>query len=169
MINRPQPDEFPAYAIVYVNLVGDGPILDILAHLQNTTHTFFATMDPAKADYAYAEGKWTIKQVLGHMIDTERVFGYRALVFSRHPVELPGFDQDIYVENADLSGRTLEDLADEFKTVRESNLYLLKSITEKQSTQKGVANNNPASVRGLAYLMAGHEMHHLKILKERYL
>jgi len=126
-------------------------------------------MDPGKADYAYADGKWTVKQVLGHMADTERVFAYRALAFSREAIELPGFDQDVYMEKATFNTRNLEDIADEFKTVRESSLYLFRSLSDEQQIQKGIASGNPVSVRALAYMIAGHEMHHIKILKERYL
>ena len=169
MINRPQPDEYPAYAAGYVNLVGNGPILEILEYQQQNTYNFFVKMDPDKAGYTYADSKWTVKQVLGHMVDTERVFAYRALVFSREAVELPGFDQDVYMEKATFNSRTLEDIANEFKSVRESSLHLLRSITDEQQTQKGIASGNPVSVRALAYLIAGHEMHHIKILKERYL
>lgn len=169
MINRPQPDEYSAFAARYVDLVGKGPIVEILEYLQQSTYNFFTRLDPEKAAYAYAEGKWTIKQVLGHMADTERVFAYRALVFSREAVELPGFDQDVYMEKATFNTRSLEDLADEFKTVRESSLYLFRSFSEEQQMQKGVASGNPVSVRALAYMIAGHEMHHIKILKERYL
>jgi uncharacterized damage-inducible protein DinB len=169
MINRPQPDEYSAYAARYVDLVGNGPILEILKDLQQNTYDFFVGLDPDKAAYTYAEGKWTIKQVLGHMADTERVFAYRALAFSREAIELPGFDQDVYMEKATFNDRSLEDLANEFKTIRESTLYLLRSLTEEQSTQKGVASGNPVSVRALAYMMAGHEMHHIKVLKEKYL
>ena len=169
MINRPQPGEYPPYAAGYVNLVGNGPILEILEYQQQTTHNFFVRMDPDKAAYAYAEGKWTVKQVLGHMVDTERIFAYRALAFSRENIELPGFDQDVYTEKSTYSTRSLEDIANEFKTVRESSLYLFRSITDEQSTQKGIASGNPVSVRALIYMIAGHEMHHIKILKERYL
>ncbi|MFI5136870.1 MAG: DinB family protein [Sphingobacteriales bacterium] len=169
MINRPQPDEYSAFAARYVDLVGNGPILEILKDLQQSTYNFFVGIDPDKAAYAYAEGKWTIKQVLGHMSDTERVFAYRALVFSREAIELPGFDQDVYMEKATFNNRSLEDIANEFKTIRESTLYLLRSLTEEQSMQKGVASGNPVSVRALAYMMAGHEMHHIKVLKEKYL
>jgi len=169
MINRPQPDEYSAFAARYVDLVGNGPILEILKDLQQSTYNFFVGLAPDKAAYAYAEGKWTIKQVLGHMSDTERVFAYRALVFSREAIELPGFEQDVYMEKATFNDRSLEDLANEFKTIRESTLYLLRSLTEEQSMQKGVAGGNPVSVRGLAYMMAGHEMHHIKVLKEKYL
>jgi len=169
MIERPQPDEYSAFAARYVDLVGKGPIIEILEYLQQMTYNFFLRIDPDKASYAYAEGKWTVKQVLGHMADTERVFAYRALAFSREAIELPGFDQDVYMEKATFNERTLEDLAEEFRTVREATLYLLKSLTEEQTKQKGIASGNPVSVRALAYMIAGHEMHHIKVLKEKYL
>ena len=169
MINRPQPEEYPAYAARYVDLVGTEPILEILVQLQQSSYNLFTNLSADKADYAYAEGKWTIKQVLGHIADTERVFAYRALAFSREAIELPGFDQDVYMEKATFNSRSLEDIANEFKTIRQSTLYLFRSMTEDQSTQKGIASGNPVSVRGLAYMIAGHEMHHIKILKERYL
>jgi len=169
MIERPQPDEYPPFAAKYVDLVSNGPIIEILEYLQQMNYNFFLRIDPDKASYAYAEGKWTLKQVLGHMSDTERVFAYRALVFSRESIELPGFDQDVYMEKATFNDRTLEDLAEEFRTVRETTLYLLKSLTEEQTKQKGIAGGNPVSVRGLAYMIAGHELHHIKVLKEKYL
>lgn len=169
MIDRPQPGEFPPFASRYVDLVGKGPIIEILEYLQQMTYNFFLRIDPEKASYAYAEGKWTLKQVLGHMCDTERVFAYRALVFSRESIELPGFDQDIYMQNTTFNERTLEDLAEEYRTIRETTLYLLKGLTEEQSKQKGIASGNPVSVRGLAYMIAGHEMYHVKLVKERYL
>ncbi|MDB5138523.1 MAG: damage-inducible protein DinB [Mucilaginibacter sp.] len=169
MTSRPLPHEYSAYAVRYVDLVGDEPILEILEQQQKNTYDIFTGIDISKADYAYAEGKWTIKQVLGHMADTERVFAYRALVFSREAIELPGFEQDVYMEKATFNIRTLEDIANEFKTIRESSIYLFKSMNEEQLTQKGIASGNPVSVRALAYMIAGHEMHHIKILKERYL
>ena len=169
MINRPQPDEYPPFAGRYVSLVGDGPILELLEKQKNSTYNFLTGIHPGKAGLAYAENKWTIKEVIGHMADTERVFAYRALVFSREAIELPGFDQDIYMLNNTFNSRQLVDLADEFKAVREASLYLLKSLSETQLMQKGIASHSPVSVRGLAYMMAGHELHHLKILRERYL
>ena len=149
--------------------MGNAPILEILEQQQKNSYNFFKGISPGKAAYAYAEGKWTIKQVLGHMSDTERIFAYRALAFSHEPVELPGFDQDAYMENATFNSRSLEDLANEFKTVRESSLYLFRSLSDGQQTQKGIASGNPVSVRALAYMIAGHELHHIKVLKERYL
>jgi uncharacterized damage-inducible protein DinB len=169
MISRPQPDEYSAYAARYVDLVGNGPIIEILEYLQQMNYNFFLRLDPEKAGYKYADDKWTVKQVLGHMCDTERVFAYRALVFSRESIVLPGFDQDLYMEHATFNSRTIEDLAEEFRAIRESTLYLFRSFTEEQSAQKGIASGNPFSVRAYAYMIAGHEMHHIKILKERYL
>jgi len=169
MISRPQPDEYSAYAARYVDLVGNGPIIEILEYQQQMDYNFFLRLDPAKASYKYAEDKWTVKQVLGHMCDTERVFAYRALVFSRESIELPGFDQDVYMEHASFNSRSIEDLAEEFKTIRESTLYLFRSFTDDQSKRKGIASGSPFSVRAYAYMIAGHEMHHIKILKEKYL
>ena len=150
MINRPQPDEYSAYAARYVDLVGNDPILAILEQQQQNSYNFFKGISPDKAAYAYAEGKWTIKQVLGHMIDTERVFAYRALVFSHESIELPGFDQDVYMEKNTFNNRTLEDLANEFKVVRESSLYLFRPMSDEQQMQKGIASGNPFSVRAFA-------------------
>jgi uncharacterized damage-inducible protein DinB len=168
MIKRPLQNEYPPFAGRYVDLVGDGQVLDILENAKDATYGFFLSLAD-RADLAYAEGKWTIKQVIGHMSDTERIFAYRLLVFSHEAIELPGFDQDIYMATSAFNSRSLEDLANEFRTTRESSLYLIRSLTEEQSTQKGIASGHPVSVRGLAYMIAGHEMHHINILKERYL
>jgi uncharacterized damage-inducible protein DinB len=168
MMNRPQPDEYAPFYSKYINLVGDGPILEILEQLKETSFEYFKSIPPEKAGYAYSEGKWTIKEVLGHMIDTERTFAYRVLCFSREETALPGFDQDVYMLKATFNTRSLTDLADEFKSVRASNMYLFRSLSDEQETQKGIASGNPVSVRAILYIMAGHELHHLNILKERY-
>ncbi len=168
MISRPQPDEYSVFPSRYINLVGNAPILEVLEYQQQSTCDLFTAVHPDKAAYAYAEGKWTIKQVLGHIIDTERVFAYRALVFSREQIELAGFDQDVYMANSSFESRSIIDLANEFKIIRQSTLYLFRSFTEAQLTQKGIASGNPVSVRALAYMIAGHEIHHINILKEKY-
>jgi uncharacterized damage-inducible protein DinB len=169
MINRPQPDEYSDYMGRYINLVGDEPILDILAHQQESTYNLFMQLAKDKAGYTYADGKWTVKEMLGHMIDAERTFAYRILAFSREETELPGFDQDVYMLKATFNDRTLLDLAEEFKFTRQANMYLYRSITDAQSIQKGIASGNPVSVRALLYITAGHVMHHVNILMERYL
>jgi len=170
MIYRPLPDEYSAYAETYVSNVPQGAdVMELLEELQTSTYNLFSNMAEEKAAYAYAEGKWTIKQVLGHMIDTERVFAFRALCFSREQATLPGFDQDIYVNNTDFNARAIQSLAAEFRATRESSLYLFGSFSEAQLNRAGVANDNLVSVKALVYITAGHELHHLKILKEKYL
>jgi uncharacterized damage-inducible protein DinB len=168
MNNRPTPDEYAPYYGTYINLVGDEPILDILEELKESTYTFFSDIDGNKADHAYAEGKWTIKEVLGHLIDAERTFAYRALAFARGQAELPSFDENIYVEKGNFGTRLLTDLTAEFRQVREGNMYFFKSLTTDQLNTKGIASGHPVSVRALLYITAGHEIHHLNILNERY-
>ncbi|MDB5062172.1 MAG: hypothetical protein JWP67_2015 [Mucilaginibacter sp.] len=170
MINRPKTNEYSAYAEAYVSKVQQGAdVMELLEELQTSTYNLFSNMTEQKAAHSYAEGKWTIKQVLGHMIDTERVFAFRAFCFSRENATLPGFDQDIYVNNTDFNSRTIQSLAAEFRATRESNLYLFGSFNEDQLNRTGIANNNSVSVKALVYMTAGHELHHIKILKEKYL
>ncbi|MDB5110743.1 MAG: damage-inducible protein DinB [Mucilaginibacter sp.] len=169
MNNKPKPDEFSPFHTNYINLVGNEPILDILEQLKESTYSFLTCIDADKADYAYAEGKWTLKEVLGHMIDAERTFAYRILAFSRGQKELPGFDENAYVENATFGSRRFKDLATEFRLVRESNLYLFRSLSSQQLITTGISDGNKISVRALLYIAAGHELHHLNIIKEKYL
>jgi uncharacterized damage-inducible protein DinB len=169
MIDRPQPDEYVSFHNTYISKVPNGDVLKLLGDLKESTYKLFSNMSEEKANYAYDEGKWTLKQVLGHIIDTERTFAYRLLCFSRNYVELPGFDQDIYVNNANFKDRTIQSLASEFGATRESNLYLIAALTDEQLNRKGIASGNNVSVRALVYIIAGHELHHLKIIKERYL
>jgi len=168
MISRPNTDEYSEYAGRYVNLVGSDPILDILERQKNESYELFSSLAD-KAMYAYAEGKWTIKQIVGHMADTERIFAYRSLVFSHESITLPGFDQDVYMKQATFNSRPLEDLANELKTVRECSLFLFRNMTDAQSKQTGIASGSPFSPRAYAYMIAGHEQHHWNILRERYL
>jgi uncharacterized damage-inducible protein DinB len=169
MNNRPTPDEYIPYQATYINMVGNEPILDVLENLQESTYSFFTAIDAEKDDYAYAEGKWTIKEVLGHMIDAERTFAYRVLAFSRGQKELPGFDQDEYVATSTFSSQLFKDLVDEFRLLREANMYLFRSLTSDQLLIKATASGNAISIRALLYIAAGHELHHLRILKEKYL
>ncbi|MBW8685300.1 DinB family protein [Chitinophaga rhizophila] len=170
MISKPQPGEFVPFQEVYINAVGDADVQTIVEELKDSTYAFFTAIPEEKADYAYAPGKWTVKETLGHMIDTERVFAYRLLCFLRGETqELPGFEQDDYVLNSFAGERSLQDLANEFRVVRESTIYLFRNLKKEQETIMGKASNNPVSVRTLAYIIPGHELHHLRILKERYL
>jgi len=169
MIHRPQPNEYPAFAQAYVGSVPNENVLEMLESNKQVTYDLFRNLSEEQAMHAYAEGKWTLKQVLGHMIDTERTFAYRALVFSRNNIELPGFDQDIYVNNTDFNSRSIQSLADEYKATRESNMFLYCSFSEEQLLRGGKANGNPTTVRALVYMTAGHEQYHLNLIKERYL
>ena len=123
-----------------------------------------------KADYAYAPGKWTIKELAGHIIDTERILVYRLTCIARGEQQhLPGFEEDNYVANARFAERSLLSLAHEFMLLRRANLYLFRSLTEKELDYMGVASDRPVSVRALLFIIAGHILHHTTIIKERYL
>jgi uncharacterized damage-inducible protein DinB len=167
-MNRPNAGDHAAFYDKYINLVNDEPILETLEKLKTSTYGFFCSLTDEQANYAYAEGKWTIKEVAGHLTDAERTFAYRAFAFSRGQGELPGFDENEYVETATFNTRTLQDLAAEFKATREANLYMLRSLTDDQLNLIGVANQANIKVNSIVYIMAGHELHHLNILKERY-
>lgn len=170
MISLPQPDEYAPFYAGYVVKASEGDVLQTLTRLKDSTYLFFTGIPTEKENYAYTEGKWTVKQLLNHMIDAERIFAYRILCFLRgDETALPGFDENVYVENTDLSSRSLHDLAAEFKAVREANLFLFSSVTPEQSLFKGIASGKPVSVRALLYITAGHELHHIDILRERYL
>jgi len=147
-----------------------GDIVKLLDKLKDSTYEFLIQIPRGKASFAYAEGKWTVKQVLGHMIDSERIFAYRLLCFSRaEKKELPSFNQEEYVAAFDYESRSLKSLADEFKATREANMYLFNSLTPEQFTLTGSANGYFMTVNGLLYIIAGHELHHLGILRDRYL
>jgi uncharacterized damage-inducible protein DinB len=170
-MNAPQPDEYSPMQAGYVQLASEyDNVIELLTELKDSTYEFFTQLPPEKGDYAYAEGKWTVKQVLNHIIDTERIFAYRLLCFSRGERQtMPGFDQSVYEAAAHSNNRTLASLADEFKTVRSGNLYFINSLTPDELTIRGNATGYTITVKALLYAMAGHELHHLNILKERYL
>ena len=169
-MSKPQPEEYAPFYKGYVELIGNDDVLEKLSSNQKKTYYFFLSISAEKADFAYAEGKWSIKEVLGHMIDTERVMSYRLLRFSRgdyHP--LAGFNENFYSSKSNHKQRTLEDLADEFSALRKANLYLYQNLNPEQLKRKGVASNAIVSVKALLYIIAGHELHHLQIIRERYL
>lgn len=170
IISNPEPSEYAEYYGIYISLVKENNILTALENQIKETLELLAEIPEEKGTYRYAEGKWSIKELVGHLIDTERVMAYRALRFSRNDLtELKGFDQDTYIENADFDSCKLSDLAKEFELVRQSNILMFKNLTADAWNRKAIASGNPVSVRALAYIIAGHELHHIKILKERYL
>jgi uncharacterized damage-inducible protein DinB len=170
MIDKPQPGEYAPFAAGYIALVSEGDVTERLEQQQQISFELFSQLSDEKAGYAYADGKWTIKEVLGHLIDAERVFVYRAMCIARGEQQsLPGFEQDDYVAQSAVSRRNIREMAEEFKILREANLYFVKSLSTEQANRLGMANSKPTSVRALIHIMAGHELHHLIILKERYL
>ena len=169
-MTRPKADEHNPYYSKYVALVPDDGI-SIDKHLAVQHHETIDALRKAKAkgDYAYGPDKWTVKEVIGHMCDTERIFAYRALRFSRgDSTELPGFDENTYVAHSNFKSRTMDDLLEELWAVRAATLSLAKHVPEPAMSLRGSANGSPVTVRALLYIIAGHERHHLGILKERY-
>src|SRR5690606_18442301 len=128
------------------------------------------SLDENQGLYSYAHGKWTLKEVLIHCIDTERIMSYRALRFARNDqTELPGFEQNDYVPQSEANSRKMADLIEEYKILRQSTILLFKSFSDDVLKRAGVANGNPISVRALGFVISGHELHHLNVCKERYL
>lgn len=169
-IPRPQADEHAEYYARYISRVPEGDLISMLREQALETVSMLQGLTPEQADYAYAPGKWSVKEVVGHLSDCERVFGYRALRFARNdPTELPGFDENTYVENANFKTRTLADLLEEFQVVRASSIHLAKNLDPDVLERRGSANGHGISVRALLYIIAGHERHHADLLRERYL
>ncbi|HVF88233.1 MAG TPA: DinB family protein [Pyrinomonadaceae bacterium] len=167
---RPEATEYAPYYEKYVSLVPAGDIVHTLSHQHVATRALLASIPEDAAFARYEPGKWSIKEVVGHLIDSERVFAYRALRFARGDrTPLPGFEQDDYVRAADFDARPLGDLTAEFLHVRASTVSLYQSLEEEAWRRCGAANSNEVSVRALAYIIAGHEAHHVNILRERYL
>jgi hypothetical protein len=169
-IGRPAPTEHAPYYEKYVSLVPEGDIVSTLGSQAQTTLSLLGSIPEAQADSRYAPDKWSIKEVVGHVIDCERIFAYRALRFARNdPTPQPGFEQDDYVRNAAFAGIPLTDLAAEFECLRRASVYMFKSLTADAWLRSGSANGADVSVRALAHIIAGHELHHVGILRARYL
>lgn len=169
-ISRPGAGEHAAYYAGYIGLVTGEDALDALrSQIADTLETLDGIPE-SQGGHRYAEDKWTIRETVGHMIDTERVFAYRALRFSRNDATpLPGFDQDLFVQSAPYDRVKLADLAAEFEAVRHSTICLFRNLDGAELERRGTANNAEMSVRAIAWIIAGHELHHLKLLRERYL
>ena len=170
MIQRPELKEYPSYILRYLDLVKGGDVIKQLKEQGDETAVLLGSLSETMAMHTYEPGKWTIKEVLGHIIDTERIMAYRALCFSRkESMALPGFDQDEYVEYGNFNERKISDIVKEFVTLRASNIALFESFNQEQLLQIGSANSREVSVRALIYMIAGHEAHHINIIKEHYL
>lgn len=169
-MERPLNEEYSAHFESYVRLVPDGNVIDLLAERQGETGTLIGELTEEQGDYRYAPGKWSLKEVIGHLTDTERIMSYRLLRIARGDrTPLAGFDENEFVKGASFSLRSLPELLEEYVAVRRATLTLLRGLTEEAWVRTGIANGSETSARALAYIIAGHELHHLQIIRERYL
>jgi hypothetical protein len=166
---RPQSDEYDPYYDRYISLIGTEDVVPALEKQAPVTVALFQSAS-AKADFRYAPGKWSVKEMLGHINDTERIMSYRVLRIARGdrtPIE--GYEQDDYIRNGNFGQRTLTDLIEEFAEIRRATLALLRNLDAEAGARRGIANKLEISARAVAYVIAGHELHHRRILSERYL
>jgi hypothetical protein len=168
--NRPQPDEYNPYYERYTSLVDTTAICTTLERQGQETIALLSGIGEERGGFRYAPDKWSIKELLGHVIDTERIFAYRALRIARcDRTPMAGFEQDDYIRNAQFDELTLAGLIEEFQAVRRSTTLLFNHICTEAWTRRGVANGNEITVRAIAWIIAGHELHHRSILREKYL
>lgn len=170
MIKTPTDDQYPVHYRNYVKLVPEGNVMEHLTEQVEKTIALLKNATEEQLNYRYAEGKWSLQEVVGHIIDTERIQCYRILRIGRgDQTPLAGYDDEKYVEEANFSERSITSLLEEFLAVRYATLTLLKGLQETAFSKTGYANNGEMSVNALVYIIAGHELHHLKIIKEKYL
>lgn len=170
MISKPAPGEAAAYPQSYIDLLTETDLQDALRNSAEQTLELIRSTPEEKHNFQYAPGKWTVKEVIQHLIDTERVFAYRALRFSRKDAtQLPGYEENDYAPNSNCNGRSLADLAMEYTIVREGSSILYTYMTNEMLDFKGSASNLMYSARILGWVIAGHNLHHNRIIKERYL
>jgi uncharacterized damage-inducible protein DinB len=166
---RPEPGEYAPYYETYISKVKSSDIVGVLEAQRLQMAHLFAARSERDGNFRYAPDKWTVKEVLGHISDAERIFAYRALRIARgDQTPLSAFEQEDYVRGGNFAERTLVDLAEEFDSVRAASIALFKSLHKDAWQRRGVASKNEVSVRALAFIVAGHELHHRLILEERY-
>ena len=167
---KPESSEYLPYYGRYITLVPDGDVVSTLATQVHETLTLLRGLPDSVSTYRYAPDKWSVNEVVGHLIDSERIFAVRALRFARNDVApLPGFEQDDYVRNSTFDAYSLSDLASELEVVRQSTVFLFRHMDEAAWSRRGIASDAEVSVRALAYIIAGHELHHREVLLSRYL
>ncbi len=167
---KPTKSEFLPYYERYISLVPDGDVVSTLTNQIGETLALLRGLPASSSTYRYAPGKWSVSELVGHMIDSERIFTGRALRFGRNdPTPIPGFEQDDYVRNSSFDAYPLSELASELEAVRQSTVFLFRHMNEEAWTRRGIANNAEVSVRALAFIIAGHELHHREIVLTRYL
>ena len=170
MITKPEPGDYSPFAAGYVGLVGDNDVINMLEQQMDTSYQLFRGLTDEQGLYAYAPGKWTLKEMLVHMMDTERIMAYRALRVARNDkTNLPGFEQDEYTPYLYANERSIANIMEEYELVRKSTVALFNNFDESAFARVGFANGAPFSVRAALYIIAGHELHHMQIIEEKYL
>jgi hypothetical protein len=169
-VRKPSPDQLSSYYQTYLNYVPEDNILGALTEQKAITQIFLITIPESKASQAYAEGKWQLKEVIGHLCDTERILSYRALCIARNDqTPLSGFNENNYVKNSNYHSRELSNIADEYHAIRDSTIQLFANMNEEMYELRGIANKTDVRVRDLLFFIVAHERHHLAVIKERYL
>ena len=169
MQKRPGTNEYNPYYSTYIKLVPDGDIIHILEQQMKETNLLLKDISDSEGHFRYAPNKWSIKEVIGHIADTERIMAYRLLSIARgETAEFPGYNDDMYVLRAAFDKQAMQDLLTNLTVVRQSTVHLLKSLDKDAWLQRGIANNSEVTVRALANIIAGHELHHRQIIKVRY-
>lgn len=170
MLKRPAEDEYGGHFGKYIQLVPEGNIVDVIAGQEKETSGLLDSLSEEQGHLRYAEGKWSLKEVIGHITDTERVMSYRLLRIARgDATPLPGFDQDLFMNHSPFGSWSLAQLAEDYRAVRNATLMLLRGLSEEAWSRRGTASGVELTVRALAYIIAGHERHHLGIVREKYL
>ncbi len=169
-MKKPQVGDYNAFYQGYIDRVLEKELLESLIFAHQQTQAVLASIDESKGEFRYAEGKWTVKEVIGHMMDCERIMAYRALRFARQDrTPLAGFDESTYAPNANVGAFSIRELSAQFQNLRNSTIDLFTTFSEEMLDRNGEANGSSTTVRALGYIVSGHELHHLSILRERYL
>ncbi len=169
-LKKPEAKESADYYKKYIGLVDGNDFLNVLEMLMSKTVTFLNALDAAKWNYRYAEGKWSIKEVMLHVLDTERIMTYRALCIARNDkTPLPGFEQDDYIPFMDTENRSPESIIEEYMAVRKATIEMFRYFNDDMLNRIGTASGNPFTPRSLGFVIAGHELHHMSIIRERYI
>ena len=167
---RPARSEYEPYYGRYIDIVPEGNVVDLLAAQRDKILRLGRTLTEDQGNYRYAPGKWSLKEVLGHVMDAERVFVFRALAFSRNdPQEIPGMEQDDYARAANYGDRPLREILEEYNALRDSTVHFFRSLSDDMLTRTGIASGFRFSVRSILFIVAGHELHHFRIIREKYL
>ena len=169
MLEKPTTEEYAAFYEGYIKRVPEGNIIERLEQQSNIVQSVLSSLTEEQANYRYAEGKWSVKEVIGHLTDNERIMSSRLLRIARgDQANHPGYDQDVLMQSHPFDAYTLADLIEEYAAARRSALLMLRHITPEAWLRRGIVSDNPASARSIAYVLVGHELHHLSVLRDRY-